>query len=227
MRLLIFACVIFRKGVFSFHSIHMDNIIRQNDIFFNRKQVEILEDGVLIKNKKLLNKNELFIHFEDIGLKVIRASSGKNSWLVATGIFLLLSIGVGVAYLSGADVEREAFSLYLLIAAFFAAGYFITYKRVYHLTNNDNSNTISFLLNQPSQQELEAFVLRLKQARKIYLLRKYGSFSKLISFEQQYNQLQWLYTTGTISTDEHEQMLSDLNTLFQAPNTITGFQVKR
>lgn len=207
--------------------VQMNNTLIQQDFLFNRKQFTITTEGIHVKSRRFLNNNEYFLNFEDIGLKAIKKRQGKLGWLVGIIAFVMLAFVVLVAQLRGADVEPEAFGVYLGIAAIFTAGYLVTYERLCYLTNNDNSNSVIFLLDNPNQTVFESFLTDLKTARKTYLLRKYRSFSRLLSFEQQYNQLQWLYSTSTISTAEYEASLSELNNLFNTTGTIRGFQSSR
>lgn len=205
----------------------MNSTLMQQDFLFNRKQFVITSEGIHAQSRRFLNNNEYVLNFEDIGLKIIKKRQGQLGWLLGIIVFVVLAVVVFVARLRGSDVEPEAFAIYIGIAGISAVGYLLTYERLYYLTNNDNSNSIVFLLDRPNQAVFENFLLELKAARKTYLLRKYGSFSRLLSFEQQYNQLQWLYSTGTISTAEYEASLSELNSLFNTTGTIRGFQSGR
>ena len=205
----------------------MDGTLIQQNFLFNRKQFVITTEGIHVKSRRFLNNNEYFLNFEDIGLKIIKKRQGKLGWLLGIIAFTALAFAVLVAQLRGSDVEAEAFAVYFGIAAIFTAGYLLTYERLCYLTNNDNSNSIIFLLDRPNQAVFENFLDELKAARKMYLLRKYSNFSRLLSFEQQYNQLQWLYSTSTISTAEYETSLSELNNLFNTTGTIRGFQSGR
>ena len=205
----------------------MDGTLIQQNFLFNRKQFVITTEGIHVKSRRFLNNNEYFLNFEDIGLKIIKKRQGKLGWLLGIIAFTALAFAVLVAQLRGSDVEAEAFAVYFGIAAIFTAGYLLTYERLCYLTNNDNSNSIIFLLDRPNQAVFENFLDELKAARKTYLLRKYSNFSRLLSFEQQYNQLQWLYSTSTISTAEYETSLSELNNLFNTTGTIRGFQSGR
>ncbi|HCL06693.1 MAG TPA: hypothetical protein DHW64_12360 [Chitinophagaceae bacterium] len=201
----------------------MSNALHQKGFFLKQSWFEITDIGLVIKTKTLTSNDEFFMNFEDIGTKIIRSNGGKKGWLIATVVFVILSIGMYVMEQSGGNAEKNAYLFYLIIAIICIVVYLMTYKRSFFLVTNDNSNAIEFLVDKPSKKEIGDFIQILKNRRKEYLSSKYGQLTKLISYEQQYNTLNWLNRSDVFSKEEYEAKLAELNGLFSGSNSIIGF----
>ena len=126
---------------------------------------------------------------------------------------------------SGGDTDKYAYIVYLTFSIICAVLYILTFERSFFLVNNDNSNPIFFLLNKPSKKEIEEFISVLKAERKKYLSSKHGQLTKNLSYQQQYNTLNWQNRCEVLSKAEFELKLAGLNTLFSKPNGSIGFQI--
>jgi hypothetical protein len=187
---------------------------------------ELSPDGLQITEKGVSKSRDYFITYEDIGTKVIKFNKGKKGWLIAALIFLVLT---GLLYFlqqNGGNTDKDGYLVYAALTIICAIVYLSTYTRAFLLVTIDDSNPISFLTNNPSESELNEFIQLLKNERKKYLLEKYGTLSKLISYEQQFNTLNWLNRNEVLTKDEYSAKIEELNSLFPASNVITGFGVK-
>jgi arsenate reductase-like glutaredoxin family protein len=161
--------------------------------------------------------------FEDVGTKIVKYSKGKKGWLIAAVILLIVSAGLFVMEKSGGDTDKNAYIIYLTFSVICLVAYFLTFRRAFYLVNNNNTNAISFLVSRPSKEELDAFISELKDKRKEYLSAKYGRVTKLLSYEKQYNTLNWLNQSEVLSSEEYLLKLEELNKLFSGSNPIGGF----
>lgn len=201
----------------------MRQTLHQKAFFFNQNWFDITNIGLSVKTKTLTNSNEFFLNFEDVGTKIVKSNKGKKGWLIATVVFLILSIGMYFMEKSGGNAEKDAYLFYFIVTIICAVVYVMTFKRSFFLATNDNSHAIQFLIDKPSKQEIDDFIDTLKSERKEYLSAKYGQLTKLISYEQQYNTLNWLNRSEVFSKDEYDAKLIELNALFAGSNSVIGF----
>lgn len=201
----------------------MRQTLHQKSFLFKQNWFEITDIGLSVKTKTLTNSSEYFLNFEEVGTKTIKFNKGAKGWLIATVVFLILSIGMYFMEKSGADAEKDAYIFYFIVTIICAAVYVMSYQRSFLLVTNDDSNAIQFLINNPSKQEINDFLATLKSERKEYLSAKYGQLTKLISYEQQYHTLNWLNRSDVFSKDEYDAKLIELNALFAGSNSVIGF----
>ena len=192
----------------------MTDTLHQRDKFFNRKWFKIDDEGLSVSSKSLSKSDEVFIKFEDIGVRVIKSKSGKKGWLIATIVFLLLSAGMFFFEKSGGDTDKNAFVVYLILAIISGTIFLLTFKRSFYLADNNNKNAIEFLIDKPSKEKLADFIDILKLERKKVLITKYGQITNLLSYEQQLNAINLLNAVQALTKEEYETKLAELNSLF-------------
>ena len=127
--------------------------------FFSQSWFEIADQGLKVTNKSLTKRSDFFVTFEDIGTKILRYNKGKKGWLTAAAILLVVSAGMFFMQKSGGDTEKNAYIVYLTLSIACFAAYLITFRRFFYLVNNDNTNPVSFLVDSPSKEELDGFIL--------------------------------------------------------------------
>ena len=196
----------------------------QRNIFFHKKWFEINDEGLSIISRSLSSNTELFVKFEDIGVKIIKDKKGKKGWIIASIICFLLAVGLFFDEKTGGNTDKNAFVVYLIFSIIFVVVFFMTYERSFYLADNDSKNAIKFLIDKPSKQELNDFIDKLKIERKKVLLTKYGQLTNLLSYERQLNSLNWLDSIEALSNKEYEDKISQLNFIFQKSNPIIGFK---
>ncbi|MFC5623826.1 hypothetical protein [Algoriphagus winogradskyi] len=200
----------------------MDKKFSQKDFLFNRKHFTLKEDGLHLVYKSLIKSSEVFVKYENIGTKIIINKSGKKGWLIATGVLLALSLSLYIDNKFSGNVERSFEAFYFGISMSCLLVYLLTFKQSLHLTKDDNTNSIEFLLNNPSKTHLDDFLLELKNKKKEVLLEKYGGLNKNISYEKQYENLNWLRHNNALNSEEHKQKIKELDDLF-VQNRAIGF----
>jgi hypothetical protein len=205
----------------------MENKLFQRRFLFNRRWFEITADGLLFRKKEIVESAEIFIRFEEVGVKSLRSTERKRKWLIATLIFLVISIGTFFYERSGGNTDKNAFVVYLILSAACAVVYLVTTKNLFYLVTSGNKNAIGFYHNNPSAAELKSFIGELKSARKQFLLHKYAELTKLISYDQQLNTLQWLENIEALSGEEYDAKVVELKILFNPDRPVIGFQQKK
>jgi hypothetical protein len=125
----------------------------------------------------------------------------------------------------GEKVGEGASLFYLAMAVLCGTVYAFTYKRLFYLALHDNSNAVVFFLNRPSVNAFEGFIQTLKDKRKFFLLEKYGTLTKMISYEQQQQNILWLVNANALTHDEYVKKMAELNALFSSFPDITDFHL--
>lgn len=194
----------------------MTDTLVQRDRCFNKRIFELTENGLRGRHKGLFYSNEYFVDYDDIGTKVIKETTGRNGWLAAATIALVLATFLYGRRLLGADVGNGAEIFYLLISVVCGTVFALTYKRKFYLVKAGNENAIDFLYNNPSKKELEDFINRLRKRRSEVLEDKYGQINHRLSYEQNYNNLMWLLNNDVIGKEEFDRRKAELSLKFSS-----------
>ena len=205
----------------------MINFLDQRRFLVNKRSFELTDEGIFVRINEMTRSSETFVGFENIGVKRIRSKERKRGWLIATFIFFILSMGLLIYEKTGGQTEKNAFIVYLILAAISGSVFFITSKNLIYLVTSDNNNAIGFYNNNPSKQEFEAFIDLVKTVRKAVLGGKYGELTKLIPYEQQLETLQWLNRIDVLNKDEYDNKVGELKLLFNPDRPIIGFQIRK
>ena len=203
---------------------NMADTLSQRRFFINRRHFELTENGISVRESRLTGGSEIFLGFEESGVKMIKSKNGKRAWLVASLCLVVLSAGLFLYEKSGGDVDKSSYIVYLILAAIALIIYLSTYKNSFFLADNDNKHAIKFYVNNPSKEALDLFISEFKSARKNYLVKKYGNLTKHLSYEQQLNTLQWLHHAEGLTNDEYDQKVQELDELFNPKRPTIGFQ---
>ena len=210
---------------FSFgQSRHMNRLI-QTDKFFNKRIYELTDNGLKGQLRRLFNSSEYFVDYEDIGVRILNSKSGNTVWLIIAIIGLVLPILLLTLRLFGGDVEGGAELLYLTIGLVSGLIYWLTYSKSFYLVQQGNKNAIEFIYNNPTKDELGKFIETLKEKRKTVLNDKYGQINVLLPYEQNHQNILWLFNNDVIPKDEFDNRLNELNSKFNRPvETKIGFK---
>lgn len=189
---------------------------------FHKREFEIIGSKLRFKESKLGNENEMYIPFENIlGSK----SSFKKTepWFVFIGLFFtLLTVLTVVWYFEDGDVEAEAPIIWGSVSIIF---FYMSYKvkenswRI-ELTNNES---IMMFKNNPDKDDVAIFFTNLIEKRNKYLLDNYGFLDKNLSYERQFNNLEWLRIRNVLTLEEFEVKHQQLKALFNISNNRIGF----
>lgn len=190
--------------------------------FFHKREFEIIESKLRFKESRFGNENEIYIPFENIlGSK----SSFKKTepWYILIGLFFSLLMVLNVVwYFEDGDVEVEAAIVWGSVSILF---FYLSYK----IKENSwrigliNNESIMMFRSNPTDDEVEKFFNNLIEKRNKYLLDNYGFLDKNLSYERQFNNLEWLRLRNVLTLEEFESKHQQLKILFDNRSNRIGF----
>ena len=175
---------------------------KQFDTNFDRFKYVIEDTGLRLITKRIASSSETFVDFEDIGSKIIIEKSRKLLWLIISLIFLVIAISVFVKRLNGGNVGNGAEIFHISTSLFFLIVYLVTKRNIIHLTQSDNTNAIEFIGTKRYKKNVDDFIKELLQRRDRYLVDKYSTLNEFLPYDQQYNNLVWLYNLKLLTKEQ-------------------------
>ena len=194
----------------------MTDRLIQKGRFFNTKIFELTDTGLRGQNKGLFSANEYFVDFDDIGIRILKEKAGRNGWLAASTIALILAMFLFARRLFGGDVGNGAEFFYLLVSGVCGLVFILTYKRKFYLVKSGNLNAIEFFDDKPSKKELEDFLEKIKERRNQTLENKYGQINPMLSYEQNHQNQMWLLNNDVIHKDEFDKRTKELDSTYSS-----------
>jgi len=187
--------------------------LKQFDTNLDRFHYIIEENGVRLIIKRLASTSDTFVEFEDIGSKIIKENTRKLLWLGLSILFLIIAIAVLIKRMNGGRIGDGAELFHFSVSAIFFIIFLLTKKNVLFLTQADNTNAIEFIATKRHKEKLDSFIKNLLHARDKYLVGKYAQIDEFLPYNQQYNNLVWLYNLKLLTKEELKSKISDLDKL--------------
>ena len=184
---------------------------KQFDTNFDRFKYVIEDTGLKLIKKRIASSSETFVDFEDIGSKIIIEKSRKLLWLIISLLFLVIAISVFVKRLNGGNVGNGAEIFHISTSMFFLILYLITKRNIIHLTQSDNTNAIEFIGTKRYKKNVDDFIKELLQRRDKYLVDKYSTLNEFLPYDQQYNNLVWLYNLKLLTKEQLNIKINELD----------------
>ncbi|MBK7468099.1 MAG: hypothetical protein IPJ43_15535 [Saprospiraceae bacterium] len=184
---------------------------KQFDTNFDRFKYAIEDTGLRLIKKRIASSSETFVDFEDIGSKIIIEKSRKLLWLIISLLFLVIAISVFVKRLNGGNVGNGAEIFHISTSMFFLILYLITKRNIIHLTQSDNTNAIEFIGTKRYKKNVDDFIKELLQRRDKYLVDKYSTLNEFLPYDQQYNNLVWLYNLKLLTKEQLNIKINELD----------------
>jgi hypothetical protein len=203
----------------------MKNTLRQKAFPFFTIFYELTDRGLSVQTRSLFKKDSYFLKFEEIGIKRMQSRRVNGRILLGSALMVCIAILMFVMEKAGAEAEKGDYLFYFGMAIIGMVFTCLSYKRSFFLAQRNNSNALEFLVNKPSEEEVEVFIHNLIHTRRSYLLEKFGGFNRLLSYEQQYHNLMWLTDTDVITNEEYLEKLEELNHLFSITRELSGFPI--
>lgn len=185
----------------------------QFDTNFDRFKYIIEDNGLRLIKKRIASSTDTFVDFEDIGSKIIIEKSRKVLWLIISILFFIIAISVFIKRLNGGKVGDGAEIFHVTTSLFFLAVFLITKKNIIFLTQPDNTNAIEFIGSKRYKEKVNVFINELLQRRDLYLIEKYSSLNEFLPYNQQYNNLVWLYNLKLLTKEELNKKINELDNI--------------
>lgn len=187
--------------------------LKQLDVNLDRFHYTIEDTGIRLVKKRLAGSSDTFIDFEDVGSKIIKESTRKLIWLIISILFLIIGTAVLIKRIQGGKVGNGAEIFHYSVSLLFLIIFLLTKKNVLYLTQSDNSNAIEFLAANRYKEKVDTFIKALLQTRDKYLIDKYSQLDEFLPYQQQYNNLVWLYNLKLLTKEQLKKKLSELDKL--------------
>lgn len=192
---------------------------KQFDINFDRFKYVIEDTGIRLIKKRISSSSDTFVDFEEIGSKIIIEKSRKLLWLIISVLFLIIAISVFIKRLNGGNVGNGAEIFHISTSIFFVIVYLVTKRNIIYLTQSDNSNAIEFIGTKRYKKNVDDFIKELLQRRDKYLVDKYSTLNEFLPYDQQYNNLVWLYNLKLFTKEQLNVKINELDKIeFRAVN---------
>jgi hypothetical protein len=176
-----------------------------------RRDFELTEDGIFVKESEFGNKRKYLVPYESLGTEKIEITtfSKRLAWaaFITTCIFVLFFAGWMTTH------KDLGIMLFWGSTALMCGTYLFISWQKYIVYAGENA-TLIFYADIPSKEQLEAFIADVDEARKNYLLSKYA-YSQSQTAPDQIMKLTWLRNNGALSEDEFERMKQRIVTNFE------------
>ena len=176
--------------------------------FLESIEYDFYNQGVILTYKTLIKKSIENIQFEEIGKEIIRLSSGKKSWLIATGVFLLLAITLFISSFTDNTISIDDSLFYLLPGIACLLVFLYTRKEKLYLLGEKKS--LPLLYNKKYIYDIHQFVDEVIEKRNQYFKEKYAVVDTSIVPEQQIGKFRWLKEEGAITEEEYNDFIGQL-----------------
>ncbi|MGZ5190955.1 MAG: hypothetical protein ACXWCZ_08020, partial [Flavisolibacter sp.] len=183
---------------------------KQFDLNLDRFTFIIEDTGIRINRKKLSSSTEIFIEYEDVGSTIIVEKKRKIIWLILSLLFLSLSIYVFIRRLNGGNIGDGAEIFHLSMSLVLFTVFLFTRKNSLFLAHSDNTNAIEFIATKRYKYRLDNFIKSLLQKRDNFLVEKYTTLDQFLPYDQQYNNLVWLYKLKLLPKEQLQSIIAEL-----------------
>lgn len=183
---------------------------------YNRfsKSFEILEDGVMVKDKSPSFNNEYKVHFEDIGTEELILNKKKDSAITILLLSLLFN-AIFACYIIFQDYEIPHKYLILILNACLIPFYIVIGIYWSEFKNESikvlkSKNPINFFYREKDRKEVNDFINLIKESKKQFFIKQYYKVDNLIPVEVQKHRIHWLYESKYISESDAKFILGEL-----------------
>lgn len=182
----------------------------------NTKYFEILENGVLIKDKTPKQNQEYTVAFNNITDEEFTVNRTKDTVLIV----LILSLLFNAIFLNIVIQETYEIPLKFSLLVFFVL--LIPFLSLIIFFGNefkkDNfkilkaSQPINFFYGKKDKNAVDEFIKKIKEAKKDYFIKEYFKVDNLLPVDVQKGRIHWLYENKYISEKDAKFILEELET---------------
>ncbi|MCE2962849.1 MAG: hypothetical protein ACK567_03465 [Chitinophagales bacterium] len=185
--------------------------LNQFDLNLDRFKFIIENNGLRLIKNRIASNTDTFVEFEDIGSKIIIDKSRKLLWLILSLLFLIIAVWIFINRLEGDKIGAGAEIFHIVISLFFLTIFLLTKKNIIFLTKNDNTNAIEFIGTKRYKKQVDEFIKELHRRRDKYLVDNYSTLNEFLPYNQQYNNLVWLYELKLLTKEELNKKINELD----------------
>ena len=157
--------------------------------------------------------SDVHIPFENIRREKMFYHHTRPQYLIAAGIFFIISTISTLENLKSPNFPWLAVSLWTIIFLIFIIAFFLHRENNYYLKTFRGS-FIKFKVDG-NTAEISSFVENIITTRNKFLKLKYGSPNNFISYDSQYSNFNILLREGVISEDEYKVNIEKLSETFK------------
>jgi len=154
-------------------------------------------------------RNEYTIDIDHLGHeRFVKTHSRVGPRIIGLFFYAFMVIAISGAFIDGS--WDEGYTYGTLIMGILVGGgigslaFFAKMRNELHLVGG--SAQVMFLLNSPSQEEMEAFIEEIISRSRKILLEKYSKIDPDLPEDIQINNLYWLKERGLISEEKYEDL---------------------
>jgi hypothetical protein len=182
---------------------------------FKHFEFEIADSGLV---KKVIHKNgesKFTIPFEKISNnQSIITYQQKSALWIGLSLSALSLLLFWASFNKKNEIEPFASLIWLVIGGGLLGYYFFGKEEKLLLYMTDNQS-IEFIADMPSKEEVAEFIQKLSAERNLSLVSKYGRPSRFMDYSPQFDNLNWLLNAGVISKAEYDEKIVTLNSIFK------------
>ncbi|WP_312648069.1 hypothetical protein [Aminipila sp.] len=178
--------------------------------FFEVIKYDFYDKGVMQSYTSFLSRSVVNVSFEEIGNEIIRKSTGKKAWLIASGILFCLSILLCICSFTDKTITM-ADSIFYLVPSIVCFIVFILLKQeLVYLVGRQN---LFFFYKKNQISQIHEFINEIIKRRNNYYKEKYAIIENDLTLEQQLNKFRWLKNDEIITAEEYDYLIDQLQSL--------------
>lgn len=168
---------------------------------FHKVKLTLEQDGIAVDESNLTRSSKTHVYFESIPPKSSELTISSMRFLFAAIIMSVVAlICLPLAFVSKADWSAPV--IWGIIAVSLWFGFFSSRKSLIRFIQNGSG--LNLYKSKPSEEAVEQFVKKMFRFRNACLLKKYGRFSDVDSFEDKMGRLNYLRAQEVIGEEEFE-----------------------
>lgn len=171
--------------------------------FFKKQNIDILDTGIKIEKKSLLDSVEYEVPFENIHNKKRIQTITNDNLLVMS--FILLVFGLLFLFNSDSIISTIAF----IAGTVFLSLALITRKKSVTILTYDGSN-IDIPFSHKNKETVLEFSNQIIDASNQFLLKKFSRIDKALPLEGQLGRLEFLRDRNILTDEKYEQLKDQL-----------------
>jgi hypothetical protein len=180
---------------------------------FDRKEITIMEDHLVVRSKSVKEELRYKVKFEDLGFETLSRKTKPSG--LTFGLVLLLDAGAlaGLwnAFFGTVDAQDKSAAIISFLILAVVTIFMIWHRRKSFIYLTGGNKTVSLFANIPDTLHVENFIREIHQAMRDHIRSKYLPFRETLSVEEKLEILEWLKKEKIIHDKEYEDLLIYIN----------------